>query len=211
VRVFLSYRRGDVGGYAGRLTDALIQHLGAKSVFQDVTAIVPGRDYTAAIDRALDNSDAVLAVIGPGWLTASWGSPRRPIGGGRRGPRPPIKALECSSRRRCSPRSCTATERRGWERSCRWYCPASRSTTSPPSLVPPRQHYRVTEITQARVEQLRDFVAGANFARDMNRAAHRSKRTLGCCPQRLPRTQRCLRVRSAWRAPPLPEGNELAY
>jgi len=42
VRVFLSYRRGDVGGYAGRLTDALLQRLGAKGVFQDVTAIAPG-------------------------------------------------------------------------------------------------------------------------------------------------------------------------
>ncbi len=78
MRVFLSYRRGDVGGYAGRLTDALLQRLGAKGVFQDVTAIAPGQDFTAAIDRALDDSDAVLAVIGPGWLTAATpqGAPR---------------------------------------------------------------------------------------------------------------------------------------
>jgi hypothetical protein len=67
VHIFLSYRRGDVGGYAGRLTDALRRRLGAKSVFQDVTAIARGQDYTAAIDRALDDSDAVLAVIGPGY------------------------------------------------------------------------------------------------------------------------------------------------
>jgi TIR domain len=71
VRVFLSYRRGDVGGYAGRLGDALRQRLGSKGVFQDVVAIAPGQDYTAAIDRALDESDAVLAVIGPGWLASS--------------------------------------------------------------------------------------------------------------------------------------------
>jgi TIR domain len=70
VRVFLSYRRGDAGGYAGRLTDALVQRLGPKSVFQDVTAISPGEDYTVAIDRALADSDAVLVIIGPGWLTA---------------------------------------------------------------------------------------------------------------------------------------------
>jgi hypothetical protein len=70
MRVFLSYRRGDAGGYAGRLTDALFQRLGPKSVFQDVTAISPGQDYTVAIDRALDDSDAALVVIGPGWLTA---------------------------------------------------------------------------------------------------------------------------------------------
>jgi hypothetical protein len=78
VRVFLSYRRSDVGGYAGRLSDALRERLGAKSVFQDVTAIALGATFTAAIDRALDESDAVVAVIGPGWVTASTpeGSPR---------------------------------------------------------------------------------------------------------------------------------------
>jgi hypothetical protein len=70
VRVFLSYRRGDAGGYAGRLADALVQRLGPRSVFQDVTAISPGQDYTVAIDRALADSDAALVVIGPGWLTA---------------------------------------------------------------------------------------------------------------------------------------------
>lgn len=71
VRVFLSYRRGDVGGHAGRLADALHQRLGPKNVFQDVVAIAPGRDYTAVIDHALDESDAVLVVIGPGWLAAA--------------------------------------------------------------------------------------------------------------------------------------------
>jgi hypothetical protein len=78
VRIFLSYRRGDVGGYAGRLTDDLLQRLGPKSVFQDVTAIAPGQDFTVAIDHALDDCDAVLAVIGPGWRTASTpqGAPR---------------------------------------------------------------------------------------------------------------------------------------
>jgi TIR domain len=78
VQVFLSYRRNDVGGYAGRLTDALLQRLGAKSVFQDVIAVAPGQDFTVELDRALDDSDAVLAVIGPGWLTAATpqGAPR---------------------------------------------------------------------------------------------------------------------------------------
>jgi hypothetical protein len=47
-------------------------------VFQDVTAIAPGQDFTAALDHALDDSDVVLAVIGPGWLTAATpqGTPR---------------------------------------------------------------------------------------------------------------------------------------
>jgi hypothetical protein len=69
--VFLSYRRSDVGGYAGRLTDALVGRLGARHVFHDVSTIGPGQDYNVAIDRALNDADAVLAVIGPGWLTAA--------------------------------------------------------------------------------------------------------------------------------------------
>ena len=71
MRVFLSYRRGDAGGHAGRLTDTLIQRLGARSVFHDVTTISPGEDYTVAIDRALTECDAALVVIGPGWLTVT--------------------------------------------------------------------------------------------------------------------------------------------
>lgn len=78
MQIFLSYRRGDVGGYAGRLSDALRQRLGTKSVFQDVTAIAPGQDYTAVIDQALDGCDAVLVMIGPGWHAAATpqGTPR---------------------------------------------------------------------------------------------------------------------------------------
>ena len=71
MRVFLSYRRSDVGGYAGRLVDALSERLGAGSIFQDVTTIGPGEDFTEKIDQALEASDTVLAVIGPGWLGAS--------------------------------------------------------------------------------------------------------------------------------------------
>jgi hypothetical protein len=74
VRVFLSYRRTDVGGYAGRLHDDLVSQLGPKNVFQDVAAIPVGQDFTQVIDRQLDDCEAVLAVIGPGWLTASTGA-----------------------------------------------------------------------------------------------------------------------------------------
>ena len=78
MRVFLSYRRDDVGGHAGRLSDALVDRLGRDQVFYDVTTIGAGRDFTMAIDQALASSDATLAVIGPGWLRAATadGSPR---------------------------------------------------------------------------------------------------------------------------------------
>jgi hypothetical protein len=50
VRVFLSYRRDHVGGYAGRLHDALVRHLGSKNLFQDVDSI-PGLPATPARQR----------------------------------------------------------------------------------------------------------------------------------------------------------------
>jgi hypothetical protein len=79
VRIFLSSRRSDVGGHAGRLSDTLVQRLGSRSVFQDVTAIAAGRDFIAGIRAALEECDAAIAVIGPGWLTAATGDGRPPL------------------------------------------------------------------------------------------------------------------------------------
>jgi hypothetical protein len=70
VRIFLSYRRDDTSGHAGRLYDALSRRLGRGSVFHDVDAIDPGADFGDAIVRTLQDCDAVLAVIGPAWMGA---------------------------------------------------------------------------------------------------------------------------------------------
>lgn len=75
--VFVSYRRDDSAGFAGRLTDALEQRLGAGSVFRDVDDIQPGADFEAVIARGLEQVHAVLVVIGPGWLAAAVGGQRR--------------------------------------------------------------------------------------------------------------------------------------
>ena len=71
MRIFLSYRRDDAAAWAGRLHDSLAARFGEQNIFQDVAAIRPGEDFTAAIDRALDHSDVALAVIGPRWLTVT--------------------------------------------------------------------------------------------------------------------------------------------
>ena len=47
VQIFISYRRDDTAGRAGRLFDALASRLGARNVFQDVTTIAPGGSSTA--------------------------------------------------------------------------------------------------------------------------------------------------------------------
>jgi TIR domain len=67
MKVFLSYRRDDTGGRAGRLFDVFVSRFGARNVFQDVNAVAPGLDFHAQIEAAIAASDAVLVVIGPGW------------------------------------------------------------------------------------------------------------------------------------------------
>src|SRR6266511_4376478 len=71
MQIFLSYRRDDAAAWAGRLRDALAARFGDDSIFQDVVAIRPGRNFADAIEAAIMRSDVAIAVIGPGWLTAS--------------------------------------------------------------------------------------------------------------------------------------------
>jgi hypothetical protein len=68
--IFVNYRREDSSGYAGRLFDRLRTHYGADSVFWDISgSIEPGIPFPDAIDRAIASCDAILAIIGPQWLT----------------------------------------------------------------------------------------------------------------------------------------------
>ena len=76
-KLVISYRREDSAGFAGRLTDALEQRLGTGSVFRDVDDIRPGEDFEAVIERGLRQVQAVLVVIGPGWLDAAADGRRR--------------------------------------------------------------------------------------------------------------------------------------
>lgn len=75
--VFLSYRRDDAAGFAGRLADDLEAGLGGGGVFRDVDDIRPGEDFAQAIQAQLRGVDAVLVMIGPRWLTAAAGGGRR--------------------------------------------------------------------------------------------------------------------------------------
>jgi hypothetical protein len=47
--IFVSYRRSDSQGEAGRLFDDLVKHFGEDTVFMDVAAIEAGRDFRKAI------------------------------------------------------------------------------------------------------------------------------------------------------------------
>ena len=71
MRLFLSYRRDDSAGRAGRLFDGLTQRLGPGQVFQDVEAIKPGLDFERAVADSLESADASVVVIGPEWATVT--------------------------------------------------------------------------------------------------------------------------------------------
>lgn len=76
--IFISYRREDAAGHAGRLYDRLRERFGTDAVFMDVTAIEAGTDFVQAIERAVGSCDVLLAVIGHAWLscTDAGGRPR---------------------------------------------------------------------------------------------------------------------------------------
>lgn len=69
-RIFISYRRDDSGGHAGRLCDRLSSRFGDDRVFMDLQDIAPGQDFARAIDEMIATCECVVAVIGPRWLEA---------------------------------------------------------------------------------------------------------------------------------------------
>jgi hypothetical protein len=75
--IFISYRREDSAGWTGRLTSALKKKFGARRVFMDIDALLPGFDYKKSIEMRLASSDVALVIIGPRWLDVLDNSGRR--------------------------------------------------------------------------------------------------------------------------------------
>jgi len=69
-RVFISYRRQETSGLAGRLYERLAARLSDDQVFMDVDTIAPGLDFAEVITEAVSTCEVLLAVIGPRWLDA---------------------------------------------------------------------------------------------------------------------------------------------
>ena len=67
--IFISYRRDDTAGHAGRLYDRLSAHFGSGRVFIDVDLIEQGEDFAQVIEDAVGSCDVLLALIGRNWLT----------------------------------------------------------------------------------------------------------------------------------------------
>jgi TIR domain len=68
--IFVSYRREDAAGDAGRLVDHLHRRFGRNQVFLDIDTIDPGTDFVQMLHASLQETAAVLVVIGPRWTSA---------------------------------------------------------------------------------------------------------------------------------------------
>ncbi|MDQ6920924.1 MAG: toll/interleukin-1 receptor domain-containing protein [Candidatus Dormibacteraeota bacterium] len=68
--IFVSYRREDSPGEAGRLYDRLAARYGSREVFRDIDHSQPGTPFPARLVNVIGSSQVVLVAIGPRWLTA---------------------------------------------------------------------------------------------------------------------------------------------
>ena len=67
-RVFISYRRCEATGFAGRLAESLENLLGKARTFRDVDDIRPGEDFEVVLKRELADTETVVVLIGKQWL-----------------------------------------------------------------------------------------------------------------------------------------------
>lgn len=68
--LFISYRRHDSAGYSGRVHDRLQREFRHNLLFMDVDSIPLGTNFIKVLGEEIAKCDALLAVIGPGWLDA---------------------------------------------------------------------------------------------------------------------------------------------
>lgn len=67
-RIFISYRRADSAGYAGRIYDRLTAHFGEDAIFMDVDTIEAGVDFVKVLQNAVQSCDVLVTLIGRRWL-----------------------------------------------------------------------------------------------------------------------------------------------
>ena len=64
-RIFISYRRSDTQGYAGKLSDSLEAYFGGNRIFRDIKGIKGGSKYAKDIDEQMSSADAVIVLDWP--------------------------------------------------------------------------------------------------------------------------------------------------
>jgi hypothetical protein len=68
IKIFISYRRDDASGHAGRLFSDLVRYFGKSHVFMDIDGIEPGDDFEDVLAQSLRDCHVEIVVIGRQWL-----------------------------------------------------------------------------------------------------------------------------------------------
>jgi hypothetical protein len=68
--VFISYRREDTLGSAGRIYDRLSRRLGRQNIFFDVDNIPPGADFFEVLTERVVACDVLIVIIGADWISS---------------------------------------------------------------------------------------------------------------------------------------------
>lgn len=76
-KIVVSYRRQDSEAITGRIRDRLANHYGDQSVFMDIDSIPFGADFRERVSEALQETDILIAVIGPKWTGVQKGGRSR--------------------------------------------------------------------------------------------------------------------------------------
>jgi len=67
-KVFVNYRRDDERSTAARIRDRLAATFGDADVFMDVDDLLAGQRFDKELEKALDQADVFVCVIGPRWM-----------------------------------------------------------------------------------------------------------------------------------------------
>lgn len=79
IRIYVSYRRSDSLGFAGRISDRLAAHFGTENIFTDTDSIPPGADFRQTLNAEIGRCDVMLALMGHDWVSSVDSEGRRRV------------------------------------------------------------------------------------------------------------------------------------
>lgn len=68
-RIFISYRRADSQTTTERIYDRLTKTYNSRDVFKDIDNILAGQDFRVVLQKATNECDVMLVIIGKKWLS----------------------------------------------------------------------------------------------------------------------------------------------
>lgn len=76
-KILLNYRRADTKGFAIAIYNSLVSSFGEDQIFMDIDTIEPGTDFVKVLEKAVQQCDVLIVLIGPQWLEIKDASGKR--------------------------------------------------------------------------------------------------------------------------------------